>query len=189
MSTSESRFDPSLLPAVRQFYEAELGKLSRPSRSWARTACPFHGGTNRTAFSVNLDRGGFYCFSCGVKGGDIVDFVMQRDKLDFKRAAQLLGAWRNEIEPGELQHLRLAQQERKRRWKEKAGREQRERQERLRVREELHTDMQLLRHISTNLAEDPGNEQLWCCLQLAWESEQLSDQHYRETAGLEAHER
>src|SRR5690348_11693029 len=112
MPTYLFSFERAALPPPQPFYEKELGKLRRASRDWARTSCPFHGGSNKTAFSVNVQTGGFYCFNCGVKGGDVVDFVMLRDNLDFKRAAQSLGAWRSEIEPAELQQLREARQER-----------------------------------------------------------------------------
>lgn len=90
-----SRFRRELLPPASVFWKRELAprQLSRPSRGWARTTCPLHGGDNPTAFVVNLHSGAFYCHACGVKGGDIVAFVQQRDKLDFKTAATALGAW------------------------------------------------------------------------------------------------
>jgi CHC2 zinc finger len=91
--TATSRFRKEHLPPASVFYRKEFQRLSRPSRGWARTACPFHQGHNRTAFSVNLETGGFRCFNCGVKGGDVVAYVMLRDRLDFKAAAKSLGAW------------------------------------------------------------------------------------------------
>jgi hypothetical protein len=57
--------------------------------------CPFHGGTNKTAFSVNLDNGGFYCFNCGIRGGDIIAFTMQRNGLSFPDACKRLGIWKD----------------------------------------------------------------------------------------------
>jgi hypothetical protein len=89
-----SHFDRSSLPVPRVFYEDECGKLSRPSRGWARAACPLHGGKNRTAFSINLTSGGFFCHNCGAKGGDIIAFVMLRDRLDFVAACKQLGIWK-----------------------------------------------------------------------------------------------
>jgi excisionase family DNA binding protein len=87
-----SRHDHTTAP--EQFWKAELAprSLSRPSRGWARTTCPFHHGDNPTAFSVNLNTGVFYCHACGAKG-DMLSFVMQRDHVDFKAAAVYLGAW------------------------------------------------------------------------------------------------
>jgi hypothetical protein len=46
-----------------------------------------------------LESGGFYCFSCHARGGDIVAYLMLRDGIDFKNAAQLLGAWENWAKP------------------------------------------------------------------------------------------
>jgi hypothetical protein len=82
-----------LLPPAKSFYEKELGKLSRPSRGWAKANCCFHRSKSRTSFSVNLDSGAFYCHGCGAKGGDIVSFLRQRDGLGFKEACQQLGCW------------------------------------------------------------------------------------------------
>jgi DNA primase len=103
---NSGQFQRELLPPARSFYENELRKLTRPSRGWARGNCPFHESKSRSSFSVNLDSGGFYCFGCEVKGGDILDFVKLRDKVDFKRAAQILGAWRDqEMSPAEKEQI------------------------------------------------------------------------------------
>lgn len=93
----KTHFRPELLPDPKRFYRDELAprRLSRTSRGWARTTCPFHGGDNPSAFSVNLATGSFYCHACGVKGGDIVSFLMQRDGVTFKDATKALGAWRD----------------------------------------------------------------------------------------------
>jgi hypothetical protein len=87
------RFRRELLPIPRIFYENALGKLTKPSRGWARGRCPFHESKSGLSFSVNLDSGGFYCFGCQASGGDVVSFVQRRDGLTFKAAAQSLGAW------------------------------------------------------------------------------------------------
>jgi hypothetical protein len=81
------------LPPAETFYRSEFDRLSRPSRGWARTRCPLHGGDNPTSFSVNLETGGFYCHSCGAKGGDLVDYVQARDHCDFPTACKTLGCW------------------------------------------------------------------------------------------------
>jgi DNA primase len=133
-------FQPELLPPPRAFYEKELGKLRRPSRGWVRGNCPFHESKSRASFSMNLDSGGFFCFGCEVKGGDILDFVKLRDKVDFKRAAQLLGAWRDqEMSPAEKQEIGRARQERERQRSEQAAQEELERQQRIEARNWLHT--------------------------------------------------
>lgn len=50
--------------------------------------CPFH--SERTpSFTVNDAKGFYHCFGCGAHGGAI-DFVRQRQGLDFKAAVELL---------------------------------------------------------------------------------------------------
>ncbi len=87
-----SKFDKSLLPPPRTFYETELGKLGREDRhGWAAANCPKHESKSGKSFGVNLRNGGFVCRAgCG-SGGDILDFLKFRDGLDFKRAKQYLG--------------------------------------------------------------------------------------------------
>ena len=81
------------LPPARSFYEFELGKLTRPNRKgWAQTRCPFHESKSGKSFSVNLDSGGFHCFGCDAKGGDLVSFLRLQG-LSFKEACARLGAW------------------------------------------------------------------------------------------------
>jgi len=85
---SPSQFDRSALPPARSFYERELGKLSRADRKgWARVkaGCPFHASESKKSFFGHLD-GGFYCFGCGAKGGDVIAFVRQRYGLSFPDA-------------------------------------------------------------------------------------------------------
>lgn len=106
-----NRFSRELLPPPATFYARELSKLSRPSRGWARAICPFHKDRN-PSLSVNLQTGGFLCFSCQAKGGSVIDFLMLRDGIDFKTAAKLLGAWTHGTPAG--WHGDLARQRRHR---------------------------------------------------------------------------
>jgi hypothetical protein len=88
-----SHFDRSLLPPARTFYESELGPLGRPNRAgWSSGPCPFHKSKSGKSFAVHVD-GAFVCRGCGVKGRDLVAFVQQRDRCDFKTAGERLGAW------------------------------------------------------------------------------------------------
>jgi CHC2 zinc finger len=88
------RFRKDKLPPARSFYEFELGKLTRPNRKgWAQARCPFHESKSGKSFSVNVDSGGFNCFGCDAKGGDLVSFLRLRDGLSFKEACERLGAW------------------------------------------------------------------------------------------------
>jgi len=47
--------------------EAKPGFSTKGGQEW-RTTCPFHAGSNPTAFSVSLVSGKFFCFACGAKG-------------------------------------------------------------------------------------------------------------------------
>jgi hypothetical protein len=97
-------FQRELLPPARTFYERELGgKLSRPnSKGWAMASCPFHQSKSGKSFSLNINSGGFHCFGCDAKGGDVLDFVKLRDGVDFPTAARSLGAWDEDGKPIKL---------------------------------------------------------------------------------------
>ena len=70
------------------FYANELGiDPYRHHREWiVGGICPFHNDTAEGSFHVNLATGGFNCFSCGSKGGDIIAFIRLRDELTFAQA-------------------------------------------------------------------------------------------------------
>jgi len=53
-----------------------------------KARCPFH-NEKTPSFFVSPTRGGYYCFGCGAKG-DIFTFVQEFEKLDFRRALELL---------------------------------------------------------------------------------------------------
>jgi DNA primase len=78
--------------------------------------CPFH-QEKTPSFNVNPAKQTFYCFGCK-KCGNAIDFVIERDRLEFKDAlrqlAQLAGIPVTDIhrdgqKPGEMQVLRDAQ--------------------------------------------------------------------------------
>ena len=49
-------------------------------------SCPIHGGDNKNAFHVDLQKNLFNCFThCG--GGSIFDFVMKKEEISFYKAA------------------------------------------------------------------------------------------------------
>lgn len=52
--------------------------------------CPFH-KEKTPSFTVNDHKGFYYCFGCGANG-DAIDFVMEFTGVDFKQAAENLGA-------------------------------------------------------------------------------------------------
>src|SRR5437016_4617142 len=61
--------------------------LKKAGNSW-KGLCPFH-REKTPSFTVNRDRGLFYCFGCGA-GGDLFGFVRQIERATFREAAEML---------------------------------------------------------------------------------------------------
>lgn len=66
---------------------SEYLPLKRAGRNYLGL-CPFH-GEKTPSFSVSPERQIYKCFGCGV-GGNVVDFVMRIDNLDFSEAMTAL---------------------------------------------------------------------------------------------------
>lgn len=64
-------------------------QLKKTGANWSGL-CPFH-GEKSPSFSVNPDKGVFYCFGCQAKG-DVISFVRDMDHLDFAGAVEFLAA-------------------------------------------------------------------------------------------------
>jgi DNA primase len=62
-------------------------RLRRTGRNFVGL-CPFH-NEKTASFTVNLERGFFHCFGCGV-GGSVFDFLMKIEGLTFPEALQSL---------------------------------------------------------------------------------------------------
>ena len=65
----------------------------KPGRNaWALARCPSHksGEEAHPSLSVNLETGGFYCFTCGEKGGDIIALHRLLTGLSFRDAVVAL---------------------------------------------------------------------------------------------------
>ncbi|MGC4032154.1 MAG: DNA primase [Tepidisphaeraceae bacterium] len=61
--------------------------------------CPFH-NEKSPSFGVDPDKGYYHCFGCK-KGGNAIDFVMERDHVDFKTALyQLAEQYKVELPRG-----------------------------------------------------------------------------------------
>lgn len=75
-----------------EFYRAELPTMPPPRGAGWRDGglCVFHADNHAGSFRVNLDSGGFCCFSCGAKGADIIAFIQLRDGLSFPEALNKL---------------------------------------------------------------------------------------------------
>jgi len=64
--------------------------------------CPFH-NEKTPSFSVSMDKQIYHCFGCGA-GGNVINFIMEHERLDFLSAVKLLADRVNihiETEPGE----------------------------------------------------------------------------------------
>src|ERR1700722_20956768 len=84
------RFDQNLLPVAEDYYRDLFGPLRFNGSGWAMVSCPVHGPEKTPSLSIHRG-GGWRCFSCDEKGGDIVSFEMFRNRCDFKQAAKTLG--------------------------------------------------------------------------------------------------
>lgn len=84
-------FKRDLLPRPAEYFRSQ-GLLLTGAGEWKNARCPFHNDT-KPSLRVRLDTGGFRCMVCGVKGGDVLAFHMQRYGLRFHEAAKQLGAW------------------------------------------------------------------------------------------------
>ncbi len=188
-------FHKDLLPPARAFYEHQLGRLSRANhRGWAAASCPFHKSKSKRSFWVHLDSGAFNCFGCGAHGGDLIDFVRQRDSVSFTTAAQSLGAWDSAPSPETVHKLEAQAAERER--QRRLDQEQRddEHAERMRIREQLHMSMQFQREAERRLDElhagaEPisanEGEDCWAAMSLSFEYECEMAQEYLVASGLE----
>lgn len=77
---------------------AETVALKPAGRERLKGLCPFH-SEKTPSFHVHTGKGFYYCFGCGAKG-DLFDFVMQTQGVEFGDALQLLGRRAGiEVEP------------------------------------------------------------------------------------------
>ncbi len=87
-----ARFDERFLEDL--LARADLAELvssyvqleKKGGRLWAR--CPFH-NEKTPSFTVSPDKQMYYCFGCG-KGGGIINFVMEIERLNFTEAVEFL---------------------------------------------------------------------------------------------------
>ncbi|MDZ7800278.1 MAG: DNA primase [Trueperaceae bacterium] len=76
----------------------ETVALKPAGRERLKGLCPFH-AEKTPSFHVHTGRGFYYCFGCGAKG-DLFDFVMQTQGIDFADALVTLGRRAGvEVEP------------------------------------------------------------------------------------------
>lgn len=90
--------------------EWDMRKSNAARRDWW-APCPFH-SEKSASFHVDEAKGLFKCFGCGA-GGDLFSYVMERDGVDFARAAAIL-AQRGGVEAEEDRAAREARLARRR---------------------------------------------------------------------------
>jgi hypothetical protein len=162
-------FDRALLPPPRSFYQRELAKLRRSSQDWAKALCCFH-HDHDPSLSVNLCTGGFLCFSCGARGGDLIDFVRLRDGVGFLAAARSLGALRAEtLSPRKRQDMARRKRERERLDNATENFAKAERALRLFYRDRIHALERIRREAQEQLGDPSASalasESCWAALQ------------------------
>jgi len=84
--TIKKRIDPEV------FYGREGVSIGRSnSTGWCSAGlCPFHSDRRAGNFRVNIHSGGFICFACGAKGGDVIEFTRRLYELNFLGALKRL---------------------------------------------------------------------------------------------------
>jgi hypothetical protein len=186
------RFDKSRLPLAPGFWEDQFGQLRWNRKGWAATRCPFHQSRSEKSFSVHID-GAFFCFGCGVKGGDIVAFVRLRDHCDFPSACRSLGCW-DSVSDADRHAIAQRAAERENKRAEEARLKRLAHEQRMRLRDEIHTTARIQRDSSSRLgrllqgATPPHDDEADCCwaiLSLALDDLRITESEYMKLAGLE----
>lgn len=72
-----------LVELVRQY----VPHLKKAGKTW-KACCPFH-KEKTPSFTVNAEKGLYYCFGCQ-EGGDIFDFLMKIENLSFNESVRKL---------------------------------------------------------------------------------------------------
>jgi len=85
-------FNRALLPPAIEYYRDTQGMKITGTGEWRTALCPFHDDKS-PSLRINTRSGGYKCFVCDAKGGDVLAFHMQRHSLSFIAACKSLGAW------------------------------------------------------------------------------------------------
>lgn len=82
------------------YYARHLeGKLGKPNGNGWHVwdgLCPFHADRKPGTLFINMKSGSYKCFSCGAKGGDIINFHKQRFNLSTYETLKQLGGFDDE---------------------------------------------------------------------------------------------
>jgi DNA primase len=72
-----------------RFYSRETEYLVRNEDGWQSALCPIH-GEHHPSLQVLIPDGAFRCLACGVAGGDVISFIMQKNRIGFLDAVHYL---------------------------------------------------------------------------------------------------
>jgi DNA primase len=105
--------DKGLVEHIKQIVDAELVvnslgiDVDKSYGRFARAKCPFHGGHNKTSFSIDLSTGHWSCFSSGCHHGysDIIGLVQLSNRCNFVDAVKYLAGISGIDLDGDNSHL------------------------------------------------------------------------------------
>lgn len=170
------------LPNARDFWERQFGQLRGRGRR-VKVLCCLH-PDHHPSLSINLVTGCFRCWSCGARGGDLIDFVMLRDKCDFKRACQTLDCWDGaELSAEAKAAQKRADKARVRLKAERLAEIERARVARIEARDWLHCCERIYREAIEGLR--PDDEIGWAIAALAFDEVVDAEAEYFDVCGLE----
>lgn len=108
MSGGKTLISRALIESVREHARIdEVVRMRVDLRAKGRNywgLCPFHDDRN-PSMQVRPDRGHYKCFSCGA-GGDVIDFVMRSEGLDFSGAVMRLAGYYGLVDEGRREAVR-----------------------------------------------------------------------------------
>lgn len=86
------KLNKSLLPNPIEYYVTFFKYVRYIGNQQIRVCCCFHDDSN-PSLSINTQSGAFFCFGCGAKGGDVIDFYKKINNASFCEAVDNFQAW------------------------------------------------------------------------------------------------
>lgn len=86
------KFNKTLLPKPIDYYLTIFRKVHYMGNSKIRVHCCFHDDSTPSLL-INTVTGSFFCFGCGAKGGDLIDFYCKINHTSFYEAVTAFDAW------------------------------------------------------------------------------------------------
>jgi DNA primase len=110
VSFDQIKQTPGVMRKVLEFYGLVDDMKERGSQLTG--ICPIHKGSNRTEFSVHLQKSIWQCFSCKAKG-DVINFVELMEGVDRREAALKIASWLGIAATGGRESKKLVREEKK----------------------------------------------------------------------------